>query len=359
MGRSTFGYIKKHGKYGKYRVYWSENRQRRSKVVDNMDEATKLLAKKRLQEGHVDSTVTFNSYYKSVIEPSYKNLAKRTIYDYDYAWKKIKPYIGKRKIAETNWHIIQEVIDKFDNPKMQQKAYVLLRKILNFAVCDDIIVKNPCNKNVQRKKVEKKIKKLYTSKELCKVLAQVNGTEFALPVLLECCCGLRHEEYCALGRKDCTHDQDDDFVFFTIDKALTEVYGKKVLKTAKNNMSVRLVVLHPKFVPYFYDNIKYLKKKEKMDDYPYPLRLTKKWKRFCNNNNISHIPFGSMRSVYATLCSEAGCVDSIVGMTMGHSGNTIKEKNYQNATKQALKINSEIFANYIHFNYKSKNDINK
>lgn len=358
MGRSSFGYIKKHGKQGKYRVYWSENKQRRSKVVENKNEATKLLANKRLQQGHIDSTITFGNYYRNVIVPSYKNLAKRTIYDYEYTWNKIKPFVSKMKISDVNWHVVQQIIDEFDNPKMQQKVYVLLRKILNFAVYDDIIVKNPCNKNVKRKPVKKKIKKLYTKKELCTVLKQVNGSEFAIPVLLECCCGLRHEEYCALGRKDCEQDQDSDFVFFTIDKALTEVHGKKILKTTKNNTSTRFIALHPDFVPYFYDNIKYLTKKEKLDDYPYPLKLTKKWKRFCTNNNIEHIPFGSMRSVYATLCSEAGCIDSIVGKTMGHSGNSIKERNYQNATKQALKINSEIFAEYISFKHFSKNSIN-
>ena len=56
-----------------------------------------------------------------------------------------------------------------------------------------------------------------------------------------------------------------------------------------------------------------------------------------------------MRSVYATLCAEAGCLDSIVSKSMGHSGGSVKAKNYQKATLKALKINAEIFAEYVAF----------
>ena len=54
-----------------------------------------------------------------------------------------------------------------------------------------------------------------------------------------------------------------------------------------------------------------------------------------------------MRSVYATLCAEAGCLDSIVSKSMGHTGGSVKDRNYQTATMKALKLNAETFADYV------------
>lgn len=54
-----------------------------------------------------------------------------------------------------------------------------------------------------------------------------------------------------------------------------------------------------------------------------------------------------MRSLYATLCSEAGCIDSVVSLSMGHTGNNIKQKNYQKLTRQALDNNAKTLAEYL------------
>lgn len=355
MSRSSFGYIKKHGKYGKYRVYWSENKQRKSRVVDNLKVATELLAIKRLENGYTDSTVTFNAYYKNVVQPSYKNLAKRSIYDYEYTWEKIKPFLGNKEISETGRKEIQNVIDKFESPKMQQKIFVLLRKIYNMAIIDNIALKNPCDKGIRRLPQKKKIKKLYTAQELNNVLNMTYGSKFAIAVLLECVCGLRHEELCGLSSEDFEIDGKARCVYITIEKALTEVNGQKILKSTKNCSSTRLVALdYDVFGKIFSDHISKISKKNSLKDYPWQLKLTKQWKRVCDNYKIPHIPFASMRSVYATLCSEAGCMDSIVGKSMGHSGNNMKEKIYQNITRQALAINAKALGTYINYNYDKK-----
>ncbi|MDO5329591.1 MAG: hypothetical protein Q4E88_05820 [Coriobacteriia bacterium] len=88
-----------------------------------------------------------------------------------------------------------------------------------------------------------------------------------------------------------------------------------------------------------------------------PLIVTKRWRKYCDRNNIKYIPFGNMRSVYATLCAEAECVDSIVCKTMRHCGGSIKEKNYQAATLNALKFNADMLAEYINFKYTTPEEI--
>ena len=73
--------------------------------------------------------------------------------------------------------------------------------MLNFAIKDELLLVNPCM-GIKLKPHIRKQKELYTKDELMAVLNAINGTEFAIPVLLECCCGLRHEEMCALNYRD-------------------------------------------------------------------------------------------------------------------------------------------------------------
>lgn len=74
--------------------------------------------------------------------------------------------------------------------------------MLNIAVRDELIPANPCASGIKIKKYNHKKKVLYTKNELLSILGCVKGTEFALPILLECCCGLRHEEFCGLNKSD-------------------------------------------------------------------------------------------------------------------------------------------------------------
>lgn len=351
MAKSTFGHIEKHRNTGKWRVFWTENSKLRSKVVPTYTDATRLLARLRLQCGHVDSSISLVHYYNNVIEPTFSRLAKRTAFDYRYTWEKIRPIIGDCKISEITKYDIQKTIDKFTSPKMQQKVFVLLRKILNSALDDDIIIKNPCNKNIRRLKIKPKKKRLYDKEELKDVLMKVKDTEWALPVLLECVCGLRHEEFCGLNKRDLVFDNNCAYV--EVKQALTEVNGKKILKEPKTDTSVRTVVLTEDFLDYLTEQWPRITNKKTLDEYDYPLKLTKRWRRYCKNNELPYVTFGNMRSVYATLCSEAGCLDSVVCKTMGHTGKTIKERNYQSSTLKALKFNAEILSEYINFKYDS------
>lgn len=355
MSRSQFGHIRKHRNTGKWRVFWHEGSKQKSKVVETRNEATKLLAQLKIQEGLVDTSISLVNYYNNIVKPSFSHLAERTAFDYKYTWSKIRPIIGDSKIADITRHQIQRTIDRFDSPKMQEKIFILLRKILNSAVEDSIIIKNPCNKTIKRKKVVPRKKTLYDKEQLKEVLMKVKNTEWAIPVLLECVCGLRHEEFCALNKRNFKFDKQ--CIYIEIQRALTEVKGKLVLKEPKTSTSYRTVVIIDSFEDYLLEHTDYLTNKRTLSDYPYPLKLTKRWRRYCNSHDIPYVTFGNMRTVYATLCSEAGCVDSIVCKTMGHTGKSIKERNYQSTTIQALKLNAKALSDYIGFNYKTSEEI--
>lgn len=349
MARSQFGHIQKL-KNGRYRVHWQEGSKKCSKRVDTRDDAIKYLSMVKLRDKTVDINIDYNSYYHGVIIPSYKNLSSRTKKEYIYTWEYLKPLIGKKKVSDTNWRQVQNIIDSIDAPSRQRKVFVFWRRMLAFAVRDDILVKNPCNKNIQMKRKNTKPKTLYTKEELKKILKKVENTEFALPILLECCTGIRHEEFCGLNKSDFSF-KDGEFCLIEINRALTDVYGHKTLKDTKTTSSNRIVAIHWDFVNYIKAHMKYIKQKRYTCDYISPNVYTRHWLKYCTETNTKHVTFGNMRSVYATLASEAGCVDSLVSMTMGHRGGTTKERNYQKTSMMALKLNAETFAQYIKFKY--------
>lgn len=84
----------------------------------------------------------------------------------------------------------------------------MISRILNNAVKDEIIPANPCSVGMNFKKPKKIKKQLYSKEELIDILTKINGTQFAIPVLLECCCGLRHEELCGLTLSDFSKAND-------------------------------------------------------------------------------------------------------------------------------------------------------
>lgn len=347
--RSRYGHIQKM-KNGNFRAYWTQNGIRKDKCFRSYKEASDHLARMQIITGKVDTNITYEEYYTTAVIPTFKNLSKRTKYEYRQSWSHVKPYLSKVKIADTNWRLIQSIVDDIPTPVQQRKDLAFIRKMLNLAVNDEIITSNPYCTRIKTRKERRQKKVLWTKEELIKILYFVDNTEFALPILMECCCGLRHEELCGLNRRDFV-PTDDHWIQVEIKNALTSVNGKKVLKESKTETSDRTVVIPNAFFNYVQKNIHSITNKKTLKEYISPQTYSRHWLKFCREHTLKHVKFGNMRSVYATLCSEAGCLDSIVSMSMGHSDGSVRSKNYQTATIKALKVNATIFSDYLGFKY--------
>lgn len=346
--RSAFGNITKE-KNGTYRVRWSENGQRKSKRCKTYKEATEIQANARLMYGGTNYNLTYNDYYNGVIKKTYNTISKRTRYQYESSWELLKPKVEKMRISDTNWRFIQNTISEFPSWSKQRKVLALWRKILNFAVRDEIIRTNPTANGVQLIKPKKREKPLYTKDELKEVLEQVKGTRYGIAVLIMCVCGLRLEEYCGLNTRDFDFIGDEGWVYITVRQAVTSVNGSKVIKEVKTPTSARTIALHRDFTKYLSEHNKFMTNKRTLADYLNPASFNRNWHNYCDRNGIKYCPMGFMRSVYATLSAEAGCLDSVVSKSMGHIGNNVRERNYMSATMQALKLNATTLAEYIDY----------
>ncbi|MGN0261338.1 MAG: hypothetical protein ACI4B9_00590 [Eggerthellaceae bacterium] len=57
---------------------------------------------------------------------------------------------------------------------------------------------------------------------------------------------------------------------------------------------------------------------------------------YARQNGIDYVPFGHMRSNFATLHGEAFSPDSLVSLAMGHTDGTTRGKHYQQAMIDGL-----------------------
>lgn len=345
MTRSKYGHIRKR-ENETYRVYWIEYGERKSQAFNTKLDAENFLEVKRIQHYQSDKLINHRDYYYEVIVPTYSHISDRTKYDYENCWKTLSKYISNMKLVDVNWQVVQHTMNKINSPTKQKSCFKFWRRMLNYAVLDNLIPNNPCNSIIKLKPISHKIKYIYTKEEILSVLTKIKNTEFALPILLESLCGLRHEEYCGLDRSD-IRIGENNWATISITKAVTYAGGKKIIKEPKTKTSTRNVLLHPVFVPYLRKHINTIKSHKSLQDYTDPLALTKRWKKYAEQNNIPYTAFGNLRTVYATLSAEAGCIDSIVSKSMGHSGNTVKDRNYLSRSLDSLKINAAILAGYL------------
>lgn len=345
MTKSKYGHIRKRSN-GTFRVYWQEYGDRKSQTFDTYNEAKKFLEIKKIKNHKGNQLINYEFFYYDVIVPTYNHISERTKYDYEKSWRILSKWIASKRIIDTDWQVVQHIMDKIKSPTQQLACFKFWRRMLNYAVLVNVIQHNPCNSLIKLKPIHHRTKYIYSKEELLTVLKKVNKTEFALPILLESVCGLRHEEYCGLDKKD-IEIQDDYWTVISVNKAVTYAGTKKVVKEPKTNTSSRDVLLHPVFYEYLKANLNILSNHETVHDYINPSCLTKRWKKYANRSNIIHTPFANLRTVYATLSAEAGCIDSIVSRSMGHSGSTIKDRNYLLTSHNSLKINATILASYL------------
>lgn len=334
--RSGFGHIEAHGP-GKWRVYWSENGKRKSKVIDGKRaDAELFLAYRRIDaSGHVDSSMTYSQYWDYAVVPTFDGLAERTVYDYNRIWSvELAPRIGGKVVAATTWRYAQSVLSRIEAPSVQAHAYRTWKKVCNLAVRDGLLSSNPIDRNIRLRQVEKREKVILSREELADVLVAARDYKHAYLLALEMGCGLRHEESCAVTQGDIVFDGPHAVI--TVSKALTVAGGKVIRKDTKTAFSRRVVACGEPFrsiLAATYDKIPASVSRQSS-----PVTISRNWLKYCERNGITHIPFGQMRTQFSVMHLQAGSIDSLVSLAMGHADGTTRGKNYTVNTLPAMKL---------------------
>jgi len=179
-----------------------------------------------------DKTINLKDYCLHWLELNSINVEIRTQNDYKYLVNShIVPNLGYKKISNLTKDDIKELMKKMENiPTTAKRTLQLVKRILNEAIDNDIIIKNVAN-NIKPPKLIKKEKIPLSSDVDNKLLSSKH--KYSLFFILMRYTGMRKEEIVPIT----IHDVDLINKTISINKAVTFIHNQPVLKTTKNKKS--------------------------------------------------------------------------------------------------------------------------
>lgn len=151
---------------------------------------------------HEQLGMTLSEYIEYYLQ-LHKSDIKATTYDgYKHMFEKhIKPYFSNKKVVD----IKRDDIEKYKSDKLNSglggntvsKQMTFIRTVLEYAMSNDIIDKNPAE-YVKKPKKEKHETRIFSAEELQKLLECVCGTDMESPVIMAILFGLRRSEVLGL-----------------------------------------------------------------------------------------------------------------------------------------------------------------
>ena len=247
----------------------------------------------------------------------------------------IIPYLGKIKVQQLTTRNIQEMVnDMVENGfSARTVKYVMtnLHQILEFAVSNDYIVKNPERYAVLPRQGKYKAT-VYTMEELRLMLQCSMGTPLETPLIIESFTGLRKGELLALRWQDINFEKNT----ITVEQNLICVNAETIFTTTKTESGERTIAIPVMLTDYL--------KSHKIRQTKQRLRLGKEYHDnglivckengepinpntfsvafldFLKRNNLKRIRFHDLRHTHATLLLvEYNANIKAVSDRLGHS----------------------------------------
>ena len=249
----------------------------------------------------------------------------------------IIPTLGDMRVKDLNKLDVQNLIFNLSNQKTPVSANTIrlvksiLNRILDFAVDVEIIDKNVSDR-VILPKLEKYEPKIYTKKEINKLLKTARGTVLYIPILLAVKVGLRRSEILALRWRDLDLQQGS----VVIQKTLS---GRSFShpKTSHSHRHLKLpdsVVIA--LQTHQQDKIFVVSKE---DGSPYnPSYISRAFNEFLHVNNLPIIRFHDLRHTYSTHAHNDGMPIKNLSLSLGHISAATTLDNYVNIQDKYTEI---------------------
>ena len=236
-----------------------------------------------------------------------------------------------------------------------QHAYTLLNASFEYAVCQELVDRNPCRfcRPPKSKHKERQTLSAEEASSLAAVCKAALPDRVAGCTLVALSTGLRREEVCGLRFSDIDFDEKT----LTVNRAIGVNHGKAYVKDPKNASSRRTIPipdeLHRALAALKADCDALLKARGETGD-PYlfgtwrkesryydPTRLSKDFnamKRLCG---AGHVTFHDLRHTYATLCLRRGIDVITLSRLLGHSNPSTTANTYLHSDMSAMRQASD------------------
>lgn len=184
-------------------------------------------------------TVRFKDFALKWKEINSTGKENGTINEYNFLLNSyLVPTLGNMKIKDIKIYNVKQMLNDMENiPSTAKKTLQLLKRILNDAVDNDIVIKNVAQ-NIKAPKVMRKEKSPLTLEE-DKLLISSNS-KYAPFFILMRYTGMRKEEIVPLTKDDI----DLKNKTISINKAVTFIHNQPVLKDTKNKKTRTVPILN-------------------------------------------------------------------------------------------------------------------
>lgn len=247
----------------------------------------------------------------------------------------IIPHIGDIEVQKLSASHIQTMVNSMHEKGLAPRSikYVItnLNQILNYAISNDIIIKNP-TRSVILPRQEKFQHEVYSLDEVKKLIHCSKGTKLEEIIAIEVFTGLRRGEVLALKWEDINFEEKT----LTIRRNLIHEDNGIQFTTPKTQAGTRTIVVPNELIIYLerlknkrirqrlragrnYNNLDLIVCKENGE--PYDPRMVSIWFReFLDSNNLKRIRFHDLRHTHATLLLvEYGTSIKAISDRLGHS----------------------------------------
>lgn len=267
--------------------------------------------------------------------------------------------IGRLIVAEETPARAERILADVASAWVQRSAYLLWRKMCNMAVRDGTLDRCPIDRYTRRAKCVRRPIDVYDASEIPGWMEGIRGSKHEAVMLALLGAGLRMEEGCALTVEDVSPWEHDGhaYALVMVDKALVSSSHGRELKDTKNEFSRREAVIGEPFASRLLELADGVGSGPLCPSgragadgaltYSAPSTVTTNYREWCRSHDVRYIPPGKLRHTFATLQGEAGSLDSLVSLTMGHSDGTTRGRNYQRSTRRGMALLADNLADLI------------
>ena len=247
----------------------------------------------------------------------------------------IIPGLGNIRVQKLSTRSIQEMVNDMIKNGFSARTvkYVMtnLQQILEFAVSNDYIIKNPAKYVVLPRQVKYKAT-AYTVEELKRMLKFAEGTRLETPLIIESFTGLRKGELLALRWQDVNFEKNT----ITVEQNLVRVDSETIFTTTKTESGERTIAIPSMLVDYLKGwKIRQARQRLKLGKDYYdngliicrengeplnPNTFSVNFLNFLRRNGLKEIRFHDLRHTHATLLLvEYNANIKTVSDRLGHS----------------------------------------
>ncbi len=316
---------------GKYRVRKMYKGETYTVIFDykpTQKEALQALSEELENETLRKEQMTFKQAAESYIDLKKNVLSPSTIREYQGTIKRLSDWLLEKRITDIKAIDIQKEINRLSkdkSPKTVRNYHGFITAVLG-TFRPNLIINTTLPQKVKNEPY------IPSDEDIKRIIKEVEGTQFEIPILLACY-GLRRSEICALTLDDLVDNT------LTINKAMVFDNDKKwVIKTTKTTESTRDVIISP-----------ILAEKIRTQGFIYkghPNSISKHLTRLQTKLGMPHFSIHKLRHYFASKMSELGIPEAdilkIGGWNTDHVMKTVYRHSLQ--TKEAQQRASDKFS---------------